>query len=111
MDADGQVVATRGFYVDITEAFDDDVQQAVGDDLHAIVAQREVIEQAKGMLMAIYNVDADAAFSILRWRSQELNIKLHDVAGSLVKEIPALLQVNAGARRPIDHYLMTLNTG
>jgi hypothetical protein len=111
MDADGRVVATRGFYVDITDVAMAEVQEAVGDELHAIVAQRDVIEQAKGMLMAIYNLDADAAFSILRWRSQELNIKLHDVADSLVKEIPALLQVNAGSRRPIDHYLMTLNTG
>lgn len=111
MDADGQVVATRGFYVDITEALKAEVQEAVGDELNAIVAQRDVIEQAKGMLMAIYDLDADAAFSILRWRSQELNVKLHDVAGSLVKEIPALLQVNPGSRRPVDHYLMTLNTG
>src|SRR4051812_18438540 len=108
-DADGQVVATRGFYVDITEAANADLQEAISDELDAIVVQRDVIEQAKGMLMAIYNVDADAAFSILRWRSQELNIKLHDIAAKLVADVPSLLEVDAGARRPIDHYLMTLN--
>jgi hypothetical protein len=110
MDEDGQVVATHGFYVDITEAAKADAQEAISDELDAIVAQRDVIEQAKGMLMAIYDVDADAAFAILRWRSQELNIKLHDVAASLVKEIPSLLQVKPASRRPIDHYLMTLNS-
>jgi PAS domain S-box-containing protein len=109
-DDDGQVVATRGFYVDVTEAANAEVQDALGDELHAIVAHREVIEQAKGMLMALYNLDADAAFSILRWRSQEQNLKLHDIAAKLVKTVPSLVHCDAETRRPIDHYLMTLET-
>ena len=109
-DADGQVVATRGFYVDVTEAANADVQEAISGELDAIVAQRDVIEQAKGMLMAIYDVDAEAAFSILRWRSQELNIKLHDIATKLVADVPLLLQGDLAARRPVDRYLMTLIT-
>ena len=101
-------VATRGFYVDITEAFHADLQQGVGDELQVIVAHREVIEQAKGMLMAVYAVSAEAAFSILKWRSQELNVKLHDVAAKLVADLPSLLQSILAARTPVDHYLMTL---
>jgi AmiR/NasT family two-component response regulator len=76
--------------------------------LQVIVAHREVIEQAKGMLMAVYAVSAEAAFSILKWRSQELNVKLHDVAAKLVADLPSLLQSNLTARAPVDHYLMTL---
>jgi AmiR/NasT family two-component response regulator len=57
------IVATQGFYVDITEAFHVDLQQEVGDELQVIVAHREVIEQTKGMLMAIYGLDADQTFS------------------------------------------------
>jgi hypothetical protein len=107
-DDDGRVVATSGFYIDVTDALIADVQEALGDELEVIVANREIIEQAKGMLMVIYDLDADAAFSVLRWRSQELNIKLHDVAAKLTAELPTLLQIAPSARRPADHYLMTL---
>ena len=72
---DGEVVATRGFYIDVTEAADADVQGAIGEQLQEIMARREVIEQAKGILMALYRIEADAAFGILRWRSQQLNLK------------------------------------
>jgi PAS domain S-box-containing protein len=109
-DDDGRVVATRGFYVDVTEAVNADVQEALGDELSTIVAHRDVIEQAKGMLMAIYDVDADAAFAILRWRSQELNIKLHTIADTLVRNVPSLLQGEPALRRRVDHYLVSLDT-
>jgi hypothetical protein len=58
------------------------------------------------MLMVIYDLDAD--FSVLGWRSQELNIKLHHVAAKLTAELPTLLQITPPTRRPADHYLMTL---
>jgi ANTAR domain/PAS fold len=107
----GRIVATRGFYIDITEATHADLQHALGNELQGIVANRAVIEQAKGMLMAIYDISADAAFALLRWRSQELNIKLHQVAAKLVADVPTLLRSDLScSRQPVDHYLMTLNT-
>jgi hypothetical protein len=109
-DADHRVVATRGFYIDITESFNADLQESISDKLEAIVSHREVIEQAKGMLMAIYQLNADAAFGILRWRSQELNVKLATVATKLVAELPELLNTSAATRAPTDHYLMTLTS-
>jgi PAS domain-containing protein len=105
---EGRIVATRGFYVDVTKAFRADLQQEVGSALDVIVARRAVIEQAKGMLMAIYELDAESAFGIMVWRSQQLNVKLHDLAATLVAELPSLLQSNLTARTPVDHYLMTL---
>ncbi|MBP1822531.1 ANTAR domain-containing protein [Mycobacterium sp. OAE908] len=107
-DTDGDVVATRGFYIDVTESVDEELQRELGDKLDVIVADRAVIEQAKGMLMAVYNVDANAAFDILRWRSQELNIKLHHVARGVVEKVPALL--TDSSRGPVDHFLMTMNS-
>ncbi|MCT7661127.1 PAS and ANTAR domain-containing protein [Mycobacterium deserti] len=101
----GEVIATRGFYIDVTKSVSDEVQHELGAKLNAVVADRAVIEQAKGMLMATYDVDADAAFEILRWRSQELNIKLHDIAKELVTTLPSLLSCSRG---PVDHFLMTL---
>jgi PAS domain S-box-containing protein len=108
LNQDGQVVATRGFYIDVTDAANAEIQDALGDELQAIVGNREVIEQAKGMLMIIYNLDAGAAFQLLKWRSQEHNVKLNVVAQRLVAELPSLLPTTPGTRAPIDHYLMTL---
>ena len=45
--------------------------------------------------MAIYDLTADAAFAVLRWRSQELNIKLHVVAQTLVETLPKILMASA----------------
>lgn len=60
-------------------------------DLHQSLEQamqhRAVIEQAKGVLMAQSNVDADAAFDILRRISQRENRKLRDVAHELVERV------------------------
>jgi PAS domain S-box-containing protein len=107
-DPSGRTVAIRGFYVDVTEAFDADLRQEVGDELQVIVRHRAIIEQAKGVLMAVYDVSAGAAFSMLKWRSQELNVKLHDVAAKLVADMPSLLQSSLTDRAPVDRYLMTL---
>ena len=108
-DADGRIVATRGFYIDITESFNADLQQSISDELQVIVSHREIIDQAKGMLMVLYQLSADAAFAILVWRSQQLNVKLSTVAEKLVTELPNLLNADPARRAPIDHYLLTLN--
>jgi PAS domain S-box-containing protein len=107
-DADGRTVATRGFYIDITESFNADLQQSITDELQTIVPHRAVIDQAKGMLMLIYQITADAAFAVLVWRSQELNVKLLTVAEKLVAELPDLLHADPAMRAPIDHYILTL---
>jgi len=41
---------------------------------------RDVIGQAKGILMARRNLTADQAFDVLRRTSQNLNVKLRDLA-------------------------------
>jgi len=45
---------------------------------------RDLIGQAKGILMAREGVTADQAFDMLRRASQRLNVKLRDVAGEMV---------------------------
>jgi hypothetical protein len=49
---------------------------------HALqaMAAREVIEQAKGLLMGYYRCDAQLAFALLRELSQRSNVKLRRVA-------------------------------
>jgi transcriptional regulator with GAF, ATPase, and Fis domain len=46
---------------------------------------RDLIGQAKGILMAREGITADQAFEMLRRASQRLNVKLRDVAGEIVR--------------------------
>jgi hypothetical protein len=52
--------------------------------LHEALATREVIGQAQGILIERERITADQAFDILRRASQHLNLKLRDIAQSLV---------------------------
>ena len=47
---------------------------------------RAAIEQAKGVLIATYHIDAESAFDLLRQRSQTTNRKLRDVAADVVTD-------------------------
>jgi hypothetical protein len=51
--------------------------------LRAAIASRDVIGQAKGILMERRGVTADEAFDILRLTSQRLNVRLAEVAAAL----------------------------
>ena len=51
---------------------------------------RAIIEQAKGMVMFVFGVDADSAFDLLRRQSQDHNIKLRVLAEHVVTDLVAL---------------------
>jgi GAF domain-containing protein len=53
--------------------------------MHDAMASRAVIEQAKGILMAVHKCDADEAFARLTQASQHTHRKLRDVARELVE--------------------------
>jgi GAF domain-containing protein len=55
--------------------------------MRTALASRSVIDQAMGVVMAQNRCDADAAFAILTRASQNRNIKLRDVARSIVTNI------------------------
>ena len=54
--------------------------------LREAMASRAPIEQAKGILMAAHGLDADAAFNLLRTRSQHTNTKLHELARTFLAD-------------------------
>lgn len=54
------------------------------EELQQALVSRAVIEQAKGVLIATQDLDVDTAFTRLRRTSQNHNIKLRDVAASIV---------------------------
>ncbi|HUQ56364.1 GAF and ANTAR domain-containing protein [Lentzea sp.] len=56
------------------------------ENLETALASRAVIDQAKGVLMAVHACSADEAFSMLVQQSQNGNVKLRDVAKKLLEQ-------------------------
>jgi AmiR/NasT family two-component response regulator len=55
--------------------------------LREALTSRAVIDQAKGIIMAARQVDADTAFAVLVQQSQRDNIKLRDLAARFVTNV------------------------
>jgi PAS domain S-box-containing protein len=79
-DESGEVIGTQGYYVDVTETMQADLTSEIKE----VVKSRATIEQAKGILMAAYGIDADRAFDILTWRSQLTHVKVKTVAAQFL---------------------------
>ena len=85
----GQVIGTQGFYIDVTPT--GETQAAIITEAVAEIAEnRAAIERAKGILMLVYRIQSDAAFDLLKWRSQETNVKLRVLAEQLIADVRAL---------------------
>lgn len=107
LDERNVVVGTHGFYIDVTpteQAHQDQISAGV----ERVSEHRAVIEQAKGMLMMIYQIGADAAFDLLKWRSQETNAKLRPLAKQITADFIALSHNGTVAERSAyDKMLLT----
>lgn len=107
-DATGRVIGTDAFYLDLTA--DETANQArVGAEIEKITASRAAIEQAKGMLRVIYGIEDDAAFELLRWRSQLANVKLRQLAEQIVEDFTEASPsgLSLPQRSVYDNLLMT----
>ena len=62
--------------------------------MQAAIDTRDVIGQAKGLLMARRNVTSDAAFELLRDASQRLNVKLYRVAEQVIHQTDPAISVD-----------------
>lgn len=107
-DDNGAIIGTHGFYVDVSPSIAQAQAQAVNDVVAGIAEARGAIEQAKGMLMLIYRINADAAFDLLKWRSQETNTKLRLLAEQLAADFQALdYSETLPSRAILDRILLT----
>jgi hypothetical protein len=107
-DDNGSVIGTHGFYVDVSPFTDAHHQDKVTEAVAEITLNRAVIEQAKGMLMLVYRISADAAFELLTWRSQETNVKLRVLAERITADFLALDYTDAlPPRSEYDRLLLT----
>ena len=98
---DGDTLGALNLYSKSADAFDDEAQiygsifaahaaVALSSALHdeqmeEALQSRDLIGQAKGILMAREGVDADQAFDMLRRASQRVNKKLRDVAREITE--------------------------
>ena len=58
--------------------------------------------------MVVYGIDAEASFDLLRWRSQEANVKLRLLAERVVTDFVSLTQnEKAPPRSSYDNLLLT----
>jgi transcriptional regulator with GAF, ATPase, and Fis domain len=64
----------------------DDMRQLAGQ-LEQAMASRAVIEQAKGVIMAMRGITEDEAFEVLRRSSQDRNVKVRVLAQQVVRDI------------------------
>ncbi len=85
--------ARLGVFAYIVDSDSDDLQSAIEitlqrfaefSALRGALGRRAVIEQAKGILMSRHDIDADAAFEMLRERSQRSGRKVGDLAAAIV---------------------------
>jgi hypothetical protein len=107
-DETGDIVGTHGFYVDVSPSITQEREDAVTEAVAEIAEARGAIEQAKGMLMLIYRINADAAFELLKWRSQETNTKLRLLAEQLATDFLNLdYSETLPSRAVLDRLLLT----
>jgi PAS domain S-box-containing protein len=106
-DAHEAVIGTHGFYIDVTPAeaaYQDRITEGIG----YAMENRAVIEQAKGALAVVYGLEGDAAFELLRWLSQQSNVKLRALAQRLMCQFRALSGPALPDRSVYDNIMMTL---
>ncbi|BBY78442.1 putative transcription antitermination regulator [Mycolicibacterium parafortuitum] len=106
-DGSGAVVGTEGYYVELTDTLDEARRDVLNQTLPDLFAARAAIEQAKGALMLVYGIEADQAFELLQWRSQQTNTKLRTLAERIVADFHTVQAPRGDLRRQFDHLLLT----
>jgi hypothetical protein len=113
VDESGAVSGTAGYYIDLTSTFDEaryeSRQEVLDEALPDLFESRAAIEQAKGVMMAVYRVSPDQAFRVLQWRSQETNVKLRTLAKRLIHEVSSMPSMSAAVRSQFDRLLLTVH--
>jgi hypothetical protein len=109
LDETGHVVGTSGYYIDLTDALEENRRDVLDETVPKVIEARAEIEQVKGALRLVYGISDEQAFTLLRWRSQESNIKLRALATQLAAELGTLKAVSPELRTEFDHLLLTVD--
>jgi anti-anti-sigma factor len=95
-------VLVSGFLIDAGPVERDRVDRQVSAGLRQAVASHSMIDQAKGALMLVYGIDAETAFDLLRWCSQNQNVRVLTLAERLVSAVGSSGGLPLGARALMD---------
>ena len=104
-DARADSVVVSGFVVEATPVERARVASEVTSGLEQAIASHATIDQAKGALMLVYGIDGDTAFELLRWCSQQRNVRLATLAGRLLAAIEDTGGLPADARARMDEII------
>ena len=85
----GVVVSVTGVINDLSHRLRTATDVEIGTAVRASAATRSEIDQAKGIVMAAFDIDADQAFALLKWHSSHANRKLRDLSGALIDRLSA----------------------
>lgn len=96
-----------GFLVDADAASRAAVAAQVDDQLRRAVESHAVIDQAKGVLMLVYGIDGEASFELLRWSSQQRNVKLLALAERVVGAAAVIGGLAPEIRSQLDEVFFT----
>jgi ANTAR domain-containing protein len=59
--------------------------------------------------MLVYGINGEQAFNLLRWRSQENNVKVRDLAAQLLAEVGTVTTASTALRTTFDHLFLTVH--
>lgn len=105
LDDDGAVIGTHGFYLDVSPSVEAR-EEVITARLDEITQNRATIERAKGMLMVIYDIDAEAAFDLLKWLSQASNVKVRSICERLCSDFRGVAASGSFDKTLFDHALL-----
>ncbi|KJR08873.1 PAS and ANTAR domain-containing protein [Gordonia sihwensis] len=109
---DGRRRGTFGFYVAASQSGTAAGGSAVVPsgrahmDIDDMVRRRSTIERVKGALMLVYRLDAQQAFDLLVWRSQESNTKLYSLAAAIESRLVDV-DMPSRARTSLDRVVLS----
>lgn len=101
---DGVLRTVTGFLVDITASQRDAVAHRVNEELSQALRSHAVIDQAKGAFMLGYGLDSDSAFELLRWGSQQRNVRLLTLAERIVAAVEVGGGLGSDTRQRLDDF-------
>lgn len=81
-------------------------EQRITEALRLINDRRAIIEQAKGMIMFVYGIDAEDAFAVLRKQSQDHNVKIRLLAEQVTKDLLELSRTTRLLQQPASSDLI-----
>lgn len=98
-----------GKILDLTSRHSTASAQAVNAMLATALESRSVIDRAKGAIQLVYGTDDNTAFDLLKWYSQQTNVKLRALADNIVDSLGRSQALPPSVKRALDEVFLDLS--